>query len=82
MIALLISTSLVAGTVLGWFGYKATLRIQAWGRNMNEQDRIFQEAMPEASVEPPKGHKRPGSDAGAVPALVSHHLPLGAVGSK
>jgi 1-acyl-sn-glycerol-3-phosphate acyltransferase len=27
--------------MLGWFGHKALLRIETWGRNMNEIDGIF-----------------------------------------
>lgn len=30
--------------VVGWFGYKAYQRIEIWGRNMNEIDRIFQDS--------------------------------------
>ena len=42
MVALLVGTSVVAGVWLGWYGYKASLRIRAWGQGMNECDRIFQ----------------------------------------
>jgi hypothetical protein len=50
MSALLIGMSAIVGIGLGWYGYKAHLRIEAWGRNMNECDQIFQIAsgeMPE-----------------------------------
>ena len=44
MIPLLIGISLLAGLGLGWFGHKAKLRIDIWGRNEQEQDLIFQVA--------------------------------------
>jgi hypothetical protein len=44
MIALLMGASVFAGVVLGWYGYKASVRIAVWGRNMDECDRIFQMA--------------------------------------
>ena len=81
MIALFIVISVSAGTVLGWFVYKASLRIQAWGLNMNAQDRIFQEAVREDSVDSQRGRTRPGAGRGPVPAL-GGHLPFGAVSSK
>jgi hypothetical protein len=40
--ALLIGVSTLAVVGLGWFGHKALRRIEAWGRNMNEIDGIFQ----------------------------------------
>lgn len=82
MIALLIAISVVTGTVLGWFAYKASLRIQAWGLNMNAQDRIFQEAVREDSADPQPGRKRPEADYGSVPVLGRRHLPLGVGSSK
>ena len=42
--ALLIGASTLVVTALGWFGYKALRRIDAWGRNMNEIDEIFQDS--------------------------------------
>jgi hypothetical protein len=44
MIALLTATLLLGGTGLGWFAHRAYLRIQAWGRAMNEQDAILNSA--------------------------------------
>jgi hypothetical protein len=76
VIALLVCTSIIAGTLLGWFGHKASLRIQAWGVNMNAQDRIFQEAVPESCGGFQQDRKRPASDPGSVPPLRSHHLPF------
>jgi hypothetical protein len=54
MIACLIGVSALLGSGLGWLGYRASLRIAEWGRNMDECDRIFQMAageMPEARDE-------------------------------
>ena len=42
--ALLIGATTVAVMLVGWFGFKAHLRIEAWGVKMNELDRIFQDA--------------------------------------
>jgi hypothetical protein len=44
VITLLIGTSMIAGIGLGWYGYKASLRIAEWGRGMDECDQIFQTA--------------------------------------
>ena len=44
MTALLMVATTLSIAVLGWYGYKAYRRIEAWGRNMNEIDRIFQDA--------------------------------------
>lgn len=81
MIALLISGSIVAGMLLGWFGHKTFLRIQAWGENMNTQDRIFRGTLPRSSMEFQSSRKRPVADPGPVPPL-SSRLPLGAVSLK
>ena len=43
MIALLIGVTTLAGMAFGWYGYKAHLRIETWGRKMNEIDGICQE---------------------------------------
>jgi hypothetical protein len=32
----------LAAAVLGWYGHKASARIQTWGEKMNEQGAIFQ----------------------------------------
>ena len=66
---------------MGWFGHKAIVRIQAWGLNMNTQDRIFQDTFPENHMEFRKDRKPPAANSGPV-ALGSHHLPLGAVSLK
>jgi hypothetical protein len=82
VIALLIAISISTGTVLGWFAYKTSLRIQAWGLNMNAQDRIFQEAVREDSVDSRRDRKRPEADHGPVSALGRRQMPFGAVSSK
>jgi hypothetical protein len=38
MIALLSVACLAAGSGFGWYGHKASLRIQAWGEKLNELD--------------------------------------------
>ena len=47
MIALFVAILLVAGTGLGWYGHRAWLRIDTWGRNMNDQDSIVRIASQE-----------------------------------
>ena len=77
MIALSIAVLMVAGTILGWYGHKASLRIQAWGLNMNQRDHILQDLTdPEECVEFLKGYRQTGFDAGSVPTLRNHHVPL------
>ena len=43
MVTLMIGTFAVAGVGLGWYGHKASLRIESWGRRANERDLIFQQ---------------------------------------
>ena len=47
MIMLSIAALLAAGTAAGWFAHRAYVRIDAWGRAMNEQDAIFRLASEE-----------------------------------
>ena len=47
MIALFVAILLLAGTGLGWYGHLAWLRIDIWGRNMNDQDAIIRIASQE-----------------------------------
>jgi hypothetical protein len=42
MIVFAMGISLLTGAALGWFGHKAIVRIEVWGRNAQECDRIFQ----------------------------------------
>ena len=46
MIALIMGSSIVTALVVGWYGHKAYVRIQAWGEKMNEQDAILQSVSP------------------------------------
>ena len=79
MIALSIVVLMVLGTILGWYLYKASLRIQAWGRNMDEHDPILVGlSEPEEYAEFQKGYRQTGLNAGSASPLVSHSLPLGA----
>jgi len=41
MIALLIGIAAVVGVGVGWYGHRVSLRIEAWGRGMDECDEIF-----------------------------------------
>ena len=67
MIALLVGVS-VAVAGLGWCGYKASVRIAEWGRNMNACDEIIRTAskltggelipaVERVSVAPPRGKR-------------------------
>lgn len=52
MITLLVGTSIIACATFGWYGYKANLRIAAWGRNLDEQELIlFGEIAPQDILE-------------------------------
>jgi hypothetical protein len=75
MIALLVGTSVVAGIGLGWYGYKASLRIAAWGRGMDECDLIFQ-AVTEGSgpTNFEDGWKRVPKDGPRIAPFVTSHL--------
>lgn len=72
MSALFIGTSTLAVTVLGWFGYKALVRIETWGQKMNEIDRIFQDSAMEDGgwSSRPIGERRP---AGISLVPTPHH---------
>ena len=83
MITVVIASSALAGTVLGWYGHKASLRIESWGENMNEREGIS----PRSSKQFGRGdyegtRERVREDASFVPAIGSRHLPVGAVISK
>jgi hypothetical protein len=43
---------MVTALVLGWYGHKAYIRIQAWGEKMNERDAIFQSCASVEELEP------------------------------
>jgi hypothetical protein len=83
VIALWIVASVVIGTLIGWYGHKASLRIRVWGLNMNERDRIFQYVSgeePDITDVPRKLSPVGGRGASASP--MSPHLPLGTAGLK
>jgi hypothetical protein len=74
LIAVLILLSIVAGLVFGWYGHKASLRIQAWGLKMNEQDLIFQSASGmEVRAEALNGDKS-GVQSHPVPSMRKHPI--------
>ena len=82
MIALVAAGSMLAGTAVGWYGHKASLRIQAWGENMNELEGI--------SPSLPKQSSRGDSDRSSIRVrknapfapTIGNHLPAGAVSRK
>ena len=77
MIALEVLGSIICGTAIGWYTHKASLRIQAWGVNMNEQDHILEDLTdPEEALEFQRGYIRTAATAGSVASIGSHHLPL------
>ena len=83
MITLMVGASVLAGVGLGWYGYKASVRIEAWGQGMNECDLIFQ-AMSE-----PTGDggfegtpRRPAGNVLAAGAFAGQHQRAGAAGTK
>ena len=74
MIALLIGvTALTFMALLGWYGYRAYLRIQTWGRNMNEIDGIcLEEVLPGAGLRSYSERRR---DAVNIPLVASFKTP-------
>lgn len=52
MIGLQFSFSVLAGSGIGWYGYKAYTRIDAWGREMDKLDQIFREAEAQETPRP------------------------------
>jgi hypothetical protein len=83
MIALVIASSTLAGTIFGWYGHKVSLRIEAWGENMNEQEGITQGSSKQFDSDNcGRNRKRVREDASYVPPIGSKHLPVGAAISK
>jgi hypothetical protein len=74
MITLLIGTSVAAVGGLGWYGFKASLRIAEWGRGMDECDRIFQAAEGVGSINFEEGRKRAPKDGPRILPFVIPHL--------
>ena len=82
MIPLMIGTSLVAGALLGWYGYKASLRIAAWGRNMNEREGISWDSNLQAEVEDDLQTVWAREDAAYVRSIGSRQIPASAIASN
>lgn len=82
MIALCIGTSVLAGTALGWYGHKASLRIEAWGHKVNERDRIVRSLIAEDDVALPNGRQGTFGKTPFVPPLGTSHFPAGAPALK
>ena len=78
MTALLIGvTTLVVMAWLGWYGYRAYLRIETWGRNLNEIDGIWrEETLREARTRPVVSGDRVAVGVASVPrfTIPQHHL--------
>jgi hypothetical protein len=73
MTTLLIGISIFALVGLGWYGYKASLRIEAWGQGVDECDRIFQTVSGEPGASNfDEGRQRPPRIA---PFVTSHLRP-------
>lgn len=81
MKALLVFSLVVAvGMLLGWFGYRAILRIQAWGLALNEDDPIFNNlTTPEERMEFLKGYGQFAGEPRPAAILGSHGLKAAAL---
>ena len=79
MIALEVLGSIIFGITIGWYGHKASRRIQAWGVKMNEQDHILEDLTdPEEAFEFQRGYTRVSTMSGSAGTVGRHHLPFGA----
>ena len=76
MIALLVGTSTVAGVVIAWYAYKASLRIAIWGENMNSLDQIVRTVSSHEEAWQPRP-TRIWVDSVSDPRLMHPHLPMG-----
>jgi hypothetical protein len=76
MITLLVGVTTVAAIGLGWYGHKAMVRISIWGRNMDEQDAIFQAMEGPEFSESPRSRALIREGVGSLQA-VGRHLPIG-----
>ena len=77
MITLLIGVTTLAAIGLGWYGYRASARIATWGRNMDEQDRIFRAMASPDCVDSQRSIPVIRDGVGAL-QVVGGHLPIGA----
>ena len=83
MTTLLFGATTLAVVALGWYGYRAFVRIATWGRNMNDCDRIFQEAaIHDDGWEPEVSKRRPPRDIALAPSLKVPHHHAGTAASK
>ncbi|MGA1982812.1 MAG: hypothetical protein ABSG84_10060 [Acidobacteriaceae bacterium] len=83
MTTLLLGATALAVVALGWFGYRAFVRIETWGRKMNDCDRIFQEAgIQDDEWEPEVSKRRPPRGIALAPALKVPHHHAGTAASK
>ena len=73
MIATAVAASLFAGSALGWYGHKASLRIRYWGMNLNEHDELVRSITGETS-----GITWRDEKVRAPGILPQQHLPTGA----
>jgi len=74
MIPLLFGATTLAVAVLGWYGYRASIRIAAWGERMNDCDRIIQTVTEETgSAYFEDGRKRIPQDGPRMSPLVTSH---------
>ena len=79
MIALEVLGSIIFGIAIGWYGHKASLRIQAWGVKMNEQDHILEDLTdPEEAFEFQRGYAPVSTMSGPAGTVHRHQLPFGA----
>jgi hypothetical protein len=83
LITLAVALSIIVGSAAGWYGHKAIARIQAWGRNMDEQDPIFQALTePEECVEFLRDYAQTTVDAHSIPTLANGAYSIGAAPLK
>jgi hypothetical protein len=83
MVTLMIGTFAVAGVGLGWYGHKASLRIESWGRRANERDLIFQQMSGrEDSCEIGLVSNRRVEDISSGASMAHPHFPVAVAASK
>jgi len=80
MIALMSVACLAAGSGFGWYGHKASLRIQAWGERLNEQDQNIRFVI--GTGEHSESQRGSRAVVGQASSLSGHGLPLSAAGFK
>ena len=83
IVALMIRTFTVAGVGLGWYGHKASLRIESWGRRANERDLILQQMSGrEDSCESGLISNRRVEDTSSGASIAHPHFPATVAASK